>query len=137
MTCSARLPVYALIIAAFIPARDALPGHRAPGALVMFVLYLSGILAASLRARHSAETKGGGRRRFMMELPKYQMPLLKDVAIGLWQRAMIFLKRAGTIILGTTIILWALASFLAGEARREASRRFRLPARSEPRSRSS
>ena len=47
----------------------------------------------------------------MMELPKYQMPLLKDVAIGLYQRAMIFLKRAGTIILGTTVLLWALASF--------------------------
>ena len=54
--------------------------------------------------------KGGGGH-FMMELPKYQMPRLADVVIGLWQRTAIFLKRAGTIILATTIILWALASF--------------------------
>jgi ferrous iron transport protein B len=54
--------------------------------------------------------KGGGGH-FMMELPKYQLPRLSDVLIGLWQRAAIFLKRAGTIILATTIVLWALASF--------------------------
>jgi ferrous iron transport protein B len=67
--------------------------------------------------------KGGGGG-FMMELPKYQLPLLKDVLIGLWQRAQIFLKRAGTIILGTTILLWALASFpqaRPGESQIEAS----------------
>ena len=111
MTCSARLPVYALIIAAFIPARDALPGIGLQG-LVLFVLYLSGILAAFVAALVIRRTKvRGSGGLFMMELPKYQMPLLKDVAIGLWQRAMIFLKRAGTIILGTTIILWALASY--------------------------
>jgi len=111
MTCSARLPVYALIIAAFIPARDALPGIGLQG-LVLFVLYLSGILAAFVSALVIRRTKvRGSGGLFMMELPKYQMPLLKDVAIGLWQRAMIFLKRAGTIILGTTIILWALASY--------------------------
>ena len=66
--------------------------------------------------------KGGGGA-FMMELPKYQLPRLTDVAIGLWQRAMIFLKRAGTIILGTTIILWALASFPQAGPGREAVRR--------------
>jgi ferrous iron transport protein B len=111
MTCSARLPVYTLIIAAFVPDRTVGYGIGLQG-LVMFGLYIAGVtgaLLASLTLRRTI-TKGGGGA-FMMELPKYQMPLLKDVAIGLYQRAMIFLKRAGTIILGTTILLWALASF--------------------------
>jgi ferrous iron transport protein B len=111
MTCSARLPVYALIIAAFIPAREALPGIGLQG-LVLFILYLSGIVAAFVAALVIRRTKvRGSGGLFMMELPKYQMPRLKDVVLGLWQRAMIFLKRAGTIILGTTIVLWALASY--------------------------
>jgi ferrous iron transport protein B len=111
MTCSARLPVYTLIIAAFIPARDVGPGIGLQG-LVMFSLYIAGIVGAlvvALVLRHTVVKGGGGA--FMMELPKYQMPRLTDVAVGLWQRALIFLKRAGTIILATTIILWALASF--------------------------
>jgi ferrous iron transport protein B len=77
----------------------------------MFGLYVCGIAGALLAAfvlrRGVLKGSGGG---FMMELPKYQWPLPKDVAIGLLTRAKIFLKRAGTIILGTTIILWALAS---------------------------
>ena len=111
MTCSARLPVYTLIIAAFIPATTVGPGIGLQG-LVLFALYLTGIVGALLAAivlKRTAVKGGGGA--FMMELPKYQLPRLADVAIGLWQRAMIFLKRAGTIILFTTIILWALASF--------------------------
>ena len=111
MTCSARLPVYTLIIGAFIPARTVGPGIGLQG-LVMFALYLAGIIGALLAALVLRRTvvKGGGGA-FMMELPKYQMPRLADVALGLWQRAMIFLKRAGGIILTTTVILWALASF--------------------------
>jgi ferrous iron transport protein B len=111
MTCSARLPVYTLIIAAFIPAREIGLGIGLQG-LVLFALYVSGIVSALLAAIVLSKTavKGGGGA-FMMELPKYQMPRLGDVAIGLWQRAMIFLKRAGTIILFTTVVLWALASF--------------------------
>lgn len=111
MTCSARLPVYALIIAAFIPARRIGPGIGLQG-LVMFLLYLSGIVSALIAAlvlRRTAVRGSGGV--FMMELPKYQWPRVADVLIGLWQRALIFLKRAGTIILATTIVLWALASF--------------------------
>jgi ferrous iron transport protein B len=77
----------------------------------MFGLYVCGIAGALLAAfvlrRGVLKGSGGG---FMMELPKYQWPSFKDVAIGLLTRAEIFLKRAGTIILGTTIILWALAS---------------------------
>jgi ferrous iron transport protein B len=124
MTCSARLPVYTLIIAAFIPDRTVGLGVGLQG-LVMFGLYVTGVggaLLAALTLRRTV-TKGGGGA-FMMELPKYQMPQLKDVVIGLYQRALIFLKRAGTIILGTTVLLWALASFpqaKPGESQIEAS----------------
>jgi ferrous iron transport protein B len=111
MTCSARLPVYTLIIGAFIPARTVGWGIGLQG-LVMFGLYLAGVLGALIAALVLRRTvvKGGGST-FMMELPKYQMPRLTDIALGLWQRALIFLKRAGGIILTTTVILWALASF--------------------------
>jgi ferrous iron transport protein B len=110
MTCSARLPVYTLIIAAFIPNTRVMWGVGLQG-LVMFGLYVMGITGALLAAlvlrRGVLKGSSGG---FMMELPKYQWPPLKDVAIGLLTRVEIFLKRAGTIILGTTVILWALAS---------------------------
>ena len=111
MTCSARLPVYTLIIGAFIPRTSVLPGVGLQG-LVMFALYVFGVvgaLVAALVIRRTVVRGGGGA--FMMELPKYQMPRLADVAIGLWQRALIFLKRAGTIILASTLVLWALSSF--------------------------
>jgi ferrous iron transport protein B len=110
MTCSARLPVYTLIIAAFIPNTRVAWGVGLQG-LVMFGLYIVGITGALLAALvlRRGVLKGSGSG-FMMELPKYQWPSAKDIAIGLLTRAQIFLKRAGTIILGTTIILWALAS---------------------------
>jgi ferrous iron transport protein B len=110
MTCSARLPVYTLVIAAFIPNQRLAWGVGLQG-VVMFGLYTIGIAGALLAAlvlrRGVLKGPGGG---FMMELPKYQWPPLKDVVIGLLTRTEIFLKRAGTIILGTTVILWALAS---------------------------
>jgi ferrous iron transport protein B len=111
MTCSARLPVYTLIIAAFIPNRSVGLGIGLQG-VVMFGLYVAGVVAAMTAAlvlRRTVVRGGGGA--FMMELPKYQLPAAKDIVLGLLQRVQIFLKRAGTIILGTTIILWALASF--------------------------
>jgi ferrous iron transport protein B len=111
MTCSARLPVYAVIIGAFIPARSVGPGIGLQG-LVLFGLYLAGILGAFVAAlvlrRTVTKGKGAG---FMMEMPRYQLPQFKDLALGLWQRAVTFLKRAGTIIAVTTIVLWALLSF--------------------------
>ena len=120
MTCSARLPVYTLIIAAFIPKRDVLPGINLQG-VVMFGLYLAGVfgaLGAALLLRKTVAR--GASSFFMMELPKYQLPAFKDVAIGLWQRAMIFLKRAGGIILVTTTVLWALASYpMAGPGEKQ------------------
>ncbi|BAK68359.1 ferrous iron transport protein B [Sphingobium sp. SYK-6] len=111
MTCSARLPVYTLIIAAFIPDRAVAGGIGLQG-LVLFILYVSGIVGAMIVAAllRMGVVKGQGGS-FLMELPKYQMPLLRDVIIGLWQRAWIFLRRAGTIIFVTTIALWVLLSF--------------------------
>ena len=111
MTCSARLPVYAVIIGAFIPARDILPGVGLQG-FVLFCLYISGIIGAMLVALilRMTVTKGasGG---FLMEMPKYQWPRPQDIVLGLWQRAVIFLKRAGTIIFTSTVILWVLLSY--------------------------
>jgi ferrous iron transport protein B len=111
MTCSARLPVYAVIIGAFIPERSVGPGLGLQG-LVLFGLYVAGIVGAMLAALVIRKTVAqGSSLGFMMEMPRYQLPNLKDVALGLWQRAAAFLRRAGTIIAVTTIILWALLSF--------------------------
>jgi ferrous iron transport protein B len=111
MTCSARLPVYTIIIGALIPDRAVLPGVGLQG-LVLFALYLLGILGAFTAALILRRTvTKGATSGFMMEMPKYQLPRLRDIALGLWQRAEIFLKRAGTIILVTTVVLWALLSF--------------------------
>jgi ferrous iron transport protein B len=111
MTCSARLPVYTLIIGAFIPARSVGPGIGLQG-LVLFLLYLGGIVGAVLAAaviqRFVTKSRGGS---FLIEMPRYQMPHIKDIAIGLWQRAWIFLRRAGTIIFVVSIVLWALLTF--------------------------
>jgi len=116
MTCSARLPVYAVIIAAVIPAEKVGPGIGLQG-LVLFVLYLAGIVSAMVAAlvlrRSVTKGKASG---FIMEMPRYQMPPIRDLLIGLWQRAWVFLRRAGTIIFMATVILWVLLSFpKAGE----------------------
>ncbi len=112
MTCSARLPVYALIIAAFIPNTNVGGSPVGLQGLVLFGLYLSGIVGALVVAyvlrRTVAKGTGAG---FMMEMPRYQMPQLRDIALGLWQRAWIFLRRAGTIIAMTTVVLWLLLTF--------------------------
>lgn len=111
MTCSARLPVYAVIIAAFIPDRTVAFGVGLQG-LVLLALYLAGILGAmavALVLRRSVTR--GAASGFIMEMPKYQMPRLKDLLIGLFQRAWIFLRRAGTIIFTVTVVLWLLLNF--------------------------
>lgn len=111
MTCSARLPVYAVIIAAFIPARQVLPGVGLQG-LVLFALYGAGIVGAMVAAlvfRRSLTR--GAASGFIMELPKYQLPTIKDLALGLWQRAWIFVRRAGTMIFGVAVVLWLLLNF--------------------------
>lgn len=111
MTCSARLPVYAVIIGAFVPERSVFPGVGLQG-LVLFGLYLAGILGAMAAAFLIRRTIVPGKSLgFMMEMPRYQFPRFKDVMLGLWQRAFAFLKRAGTIIAATTLLLWVLLTF--------------------------
>jgi ferrous iron transport protein B len=114
MTCSARIPVYTLIIGAFIPDRE-LWGFVSLRGFVMFALYAIGILSALTVSfvtkrlfwrDHVAEP-------FLLELPDYKVPRLKSVAIGLWTRARIFLERAGTIIFVLAVLIWFLASFPA------------------------
>ena len=116
MTCSARLPVYAVIIAAFIPNRAVAGGIGLQG-LVLFGLYVTGIVGAMIVAlvlRRSVTR--GAASGFIMEMPKYQMPRFGDLMLGLFQRAWIFLRRAGTIIFAATVILWLLLNFPRAEA---------------------
>lgn len=112
MTCSARLPVYTLIIGAFIPARTV--GGTAIGlqGLVLFCLYIAGIIGALLVALVLRRTLAKGTKAgFMMEMPRYQWPRMGDVLLALWQRAWLFLRRAGTIIFATTVALWLLLTY--------------------------
>ncbi len=111
MTCSARLPVYAVIIAAFIPDRTVGGLFNLQG-VVLTGLYVAGIVGALIAAAALRRTVTKGQSpAFLMEMPKYQWPAVRDVAIGLYQRAAAFLVRAGTIILLSTMALWALASW--------------------------
>ena len=111
MTCSARIPVYTLIIAAFIPNQQVW-GFASLQGMVMFGLYASGIvsaLAVSFLIRKVFWR--GAVEPFMMELPSYKTPDMKSVLFNLWVRARIFLERAGRIILPLMIVVWALATF--------------------------
>ncbi|MEA3141574.1 MAG: ferrous iron transport protein [Gammaproteobacteria bacterium] len=113
MTCSARLPVYALIIGAFIPRRTVWGGLELQG-VVLFALYIVGVASAMAVAFVlKLSAKGGGFQALMLELPAYHWPNLRNLGIGLWQRVEIFMSRVGTIILALMVILWALSSFPA------------------------
>lgn len=118
MTCSARLPVYALLIGAFVPQREVWGVFNQQG-LVLFALYAAGIVSALLvstvmkRWRRLVLPNGGGEHALLLELPSYRLPHPRDLLIGLWERAAIFLKRVGGIILALTILLWFLLSFPA------------------------
>ena len=111
MTCSARLPVYALIIAAFIPEREVY-GFLSLQGLVLFVLYFAGIFSAMAVAYFFKRTLGANQQQpLMLELPAYHWPHLQNLALGLWERAKIFLTRVGTVILTLMVLLWFLSSF--------------------------
>ena len=112
MTCSARLPVYALLIGAFIPARLVGPGIQLQG-LVLFALYVTGIVSAFLVAFVLTRTTRGQAAPLLMELPSYHWPNARHLALGLLERAKVFLRRVGTTILALMVILWALSSFPA------------------------
>ena len=110
MTCSARLPVYTLIIAAFIPERPLLGPFLGTRAAAMLGLYVLGFLAAFGTARllKSSVLKSDGAP-FLLEMPPYRWPTLRQIGLRLFDRAKIFLRRAGTVILGVAIVLWVLA----------------------------
>ena len=113
MTCSARLPVYALIIGAFIPRRVLWGGLELQG-VVLFALYIVGVASAMAVAFVLKRTgASAGMQSLMLELPAYHWPNLRNLCIGLWQRVEIFMSRVGTIILALMVILWALSSFPA------------------------
>ena len=112
MTCSARLPVYALLISAFIP-KQTIGGVFELQGVVIFILYFAGILGAMGVAWVLKRFTASGRqiRPLMMELPPYRMPVIRNIVIGLWQRTRLFMSRVGGVIMVLTLTLWFLASF--------------------------
>ncbi|HBA54422.1 MAG TPA: ferrous iron transport protein B, partial [Syntrophorhabdus aromaticivorans] len=104
MSCGARLPIYALIIPAFFPQAQHGP--------MLWTIYVIGILLAVLSAKLLRSTIFKGESvPFVMELPPYRMPTLKGVLIHMWERGWLYLRKAGTIILGISILLWAMTTF--------------------------
>lgn len=111
MSCSARLPVFSLLIASFVP-NILLWGFISLPAVVLISLYLLGVVTALLTAKLLKGTiLSGPTPPFIMELPPYRLPSLRNTVIHMWERSYLFLKNAGTIILGVSIILWFLASY--------------------------
>ena len=114
LTCSARLPVYALIIGAIIPDQTVWGIFNLQG-LVLFALYFIGILSAGLVAyvtKRFALRKGKIQQfPLLMELPTYRMPNFRHICLTLWERVSAFLKRAGTVIFALSVILWFLVTF--------------------------
>ncbi|MBD5033322.1 ferrous iron transporter B [Xanthomonas citri pv. citri] len=111
MTCSARLPVYALLIGAFIPQKTVWGIFNQQG-LVLFGLYAAAIVSALLVSWTMKKwRRDKSEHPLMLELPSYRVPQVRDLALGLWERAWIFLRRVGGIILALTILLWFLLSF--------------------------
>lgn len=111
MTCSARLPVYALLIGAFIPIRYVFGVFNLQG-IVLFALYVAGIVGAMAVGwvmKHIRRDKS--EHALLMELPSYRMPKVRDVAIGLYERGAIFLKRLTGVILGLTVLMWFISTF--------------------------
>ena len=110
MTCSARLPVYMLLIAAFIPHRTYLHGFMDLQTLTMLGLYVAGFAAAMTTAwLLKSSVLKSSETPFILELPQYRMPTLRSLALRLVDRARVFLRQAGTVILAVTIALWVLA----------------------------
>ncbi len=111
MTCSARLPVYTLIIAAFIPERPFIGPFLGTRAAAMLGLYVLGFVAAVATARLlKSSILRSERTPFVLEMPAYRMPTLRSLGLRIADRAEVFLKRAGTVILGVSFVLWLLAS---------------------------
>ncbi len=120
MSCSARLPVYALLIAAFVPAIKVWGVFSLQG-IVFFSMYLLGVIGAAIAALiFKATLFKGLPSHFVMEMPPYRMPQFKNVFRSVIERVLIFLKDAGTVIMACSIVLWFLASFPKVEAKTQA-----------------
>lgn len=118
MTCSARLPVYALLIGAFIPEMTVARVFNLQG-MVLFVLYVAGIVSAvvvSMVLKRWLAGQDDTEQPLLLELPPYRLPNPGDLAFGLLERARIFIRRVGTVILSMTVLLWGLSSFPAPPA---------------------
>jgi ferrous iron transport protein B len=116
MTCSARLPVYTLIIGAFVPSR-AVAGIFNLQGVVLFVLYLAGILSAMGVAFAMKRLRSKTlHHSLLLELPSYRWPNPRNLALGLYERARIFISRVGTIILSMMVLLWFISTFPAAPA---------------------
>ena len=117
MTCSARLPVYALLISAFIP-QTRIWGVVELQGVIIFILYFAGIVGAMGVAWVLKRFTASGRqiRPLMMELPPYRLPVFRNILIGLWQRTQLFMSRVGGVIMVLTLALWFLASFPSAPA---------------------
>ena len=110
MTCSARLPVYALIIGAFIPEQTVWGMFNLQG-LTLFALYLAGIISAALIAWIMRRSQEREQYPLLLELPSYRLPMAYHLLMGLRERGWIFIRRVGTIILALNIVIWFLATF--------------------------
>ena len=111
MSCSARLPVYALLIGAFVPALPLLPGLDLQGATMLAMYLLGTITALAVAALFRATLLRGPVRPMILELPPYRRPSMRSLGVSVWQRCQLFLRRAGTVILSLSIVLWALATY--------------------------
>ena len=112
MTCSARLPVYALLIAAFVPSKTYLGGWINLHGLVLLAFYLLGMIAGVATAYLLSRTfLRGPSPTFLLEMPPYRIPSIRSMSIKLYGRAKIFLRRAGTVIFSVAVVIWFLASF--------------------------
>ena len=104
MGCGARLPIYAFIIPAFFP--------QTLNAPVLWTIYIIGVVLAMFMAKLLKSTiLKGEETLFIMELPSYRLPTLRGLFLHMWERSWLYLKKAGTIILGRSIILWAASTF--------------------------
>jgi ferrous iron transport protein B len=111
MSCSARLPVYALLIGAFIPATPLLPGLSLQGATMLGMYLLGTVTALAMAALFKRTLLRGPVRPMILELPPYRWPSVRSLAVSVAQRCQLFLRRAGTVILALSIVLWAMATW--------------------------
>ncbi|MDX2193040.1 MAG: ferrous iron transport protein B [Gemmatimonadales bacterium] len=111
MSCSARLPVYTLLIGAFVPATALVPGLGLQGAVMLLMYLLGTVTAFGVAALFKRTLLRGPARPMILELPPYRWPGMRSLGVSVAQRCRLFLQRAGTVILAISIVLWALATY--------------------------